>query len=53
MAVNHKNIVAHSSVERNFGDDVHSGVAELKRDHCKIGFGALKEAAKATSFRHF
>lgn len=29
VAVNHEHIVAHSSVQRNFGDDVHAGIAEL------------------------
>lgn len=30
MTIHNKNIVAHSSVEGNLGDDVHSGIAKLQ-----------------------
>lgn len=38
VAVNHEDVVAHALVERHLSDDVHSGVAELQRDHGKVGF---------------
>lgn len=53
VAVNHEHIVAHSPVQRNFGDDIHPGVAELQRDHCKVGFWVLKEVAEASWLLHF
>lgn len=43
MAINDKNIMAHSTVEGNLGDDVHAGIAKLQSNHGKVVFGVLKE----------
>lgn len=45
--------MAHPSVKGNLTDDIHASVAELQRDHGKVGFWALKEVAAASELLHF
>lgn len=47
MTVDDKDVVAHTTVEGDDGDDVHSGVAELEGDDCDVWVCILKETANA------
>lgn len=47
MTVDNKDVVAHTTVEGNDGDDVHSSVAELEGDDCDVWVCTLKEMANA------
>lgn len=43
MPVDNQNVMAHSAVERQLSDDIHSGVAKLKRCHGDVWFGGLEQ----------
>ena len=45
VSIDDEHIVTHSSVEGNFGDDVHSGIAKLERGHGYVWLCSLKKTA--------
>lgn len=45
MPVDDQHVMAHSSVERNLSDDVHSGIAELQRNNGYVRLTALNKIA--------
>jgi hypothetical protein len=42
MTVGCKYVVAHASLQRDHGDDIHSCVTKLQGDHCQVGFKLIK-----------
>lgn len=52
MAVDNKDVVAHTGVEGYFGNYVHAGVAKLERYHGEVRFRAFEEAFTATKLLH-
>lgn len=52
MAVDDKDVVAHTGVEGYFGNYVHAGVAKLERYHGEVGLRAFEEAFTATKLPH-
>lgn len=52
MAVDDKDIVAHTGVEGYFGNYVHAGVPKLERYHGEVGFRAFEKAFAATKTLH-
>ena len=53
MAIHHKHIVTHAVVEGDFGDDIHTGIAELERDHGNVGLALPKELTTTSSALHY
>jgi hypothetical protein len=45
VAVHDEHVVAHALVQRDLGEHVHAGVAELQEDHRHIGLRLLHEPA--------
>lgn len=41
MAIDNKDVMRHAFVKRNFCDDVHAGIAELKTYHGDIGLALI------------
>lgn len=52
MSIDDKHVMAHASVERNFGDDVHTGVAELERNHGYVWLTPMEEITKISFSSH-
>lgn len=46
MAVDNEDVVAHSTIERQLSDDIHSGVPKLKRYHGDVWLGGLEQTTK-------
>lgn len=53
MAINNEHVVAHSSVERNLGDNVHASISKLQGYHREIGFTVVQEGVAAPLLLHF
>lgn len=52
MAVDDKDVVAHTGVEGYFGNYVHTGVAKLEKYHGEVGFRACEKALTSTKLLH-
>ena len=53
MAVDDEDVMAHTTVEGDDGDDVHPGIAELEGDDCDVRPCILKETGKAFYESHY